>query len=177
MAAQPTPVGPESHHPPGAKGEGLCYESHGNNPEQEQGQAKVLLKAKGRDPDANKDRYQMAPECPSWLPGPGQVCLSWDTATCPSPTVLWSSTTALSALLPLGSLFLPPPQPLLFEQSQDKQIFVCTSCINVRSALGTALSVALRSQDERGAPGAGWEPVSPSQTSGSGLSPPLQPWQ
>lgn len=141
MAAQATPVGPESLNPPGAEGAGLCYESHGSNPEQEQGQAQVLLRSKGRHPGANKDWYQMVPECPSWLPGPGQVCLSWDMATHPSPTALWSSITALSALLPLGRLFLPHRQPLLSERSQDKQIFVCTSCINVRSALGTALSV------------------------------------
>lgn len=63
MATQPTVRGPESH--PGATGAGLCYESHGNNPEQEQGQAEILLRAKGKHPDANKDWNQMIPECPT----------------------------------------------------------------------------------------------------------------
>lgn len=36
---------------------------------------------------------------------------------------------------------------------------MCTSCINVRSALGTALFAILGSQDERRAKGAGLEPA------------------
>lgn len=64
-----------------------------------------------------------------------------------------------------GAAALPAPlrapparqQPLLLRTKPSRtQISACTSCINVRSALGTAPFVSLRSQDERRALRAGW---------------------
>lgn len=75
-------------------------------------------------------------------------------------------------LPPLGSAFPLRQQPLpLCRKPSRTQISACTSCINVRSALGTAPFVILWSQDERRAPGAGSRPA-PRQPGAAGLSAP-----
>lgn len=174
-AAQPSLGDPESHHPPGAKGAGFCCESHWNNLEQEQGQAELLLRAKGMyQPTRTGTKWFLSVQAGSQ--GQARFASAGTRPHIPPPRCCGAALQHSQHFFHSEACSSPLPQPLLFEQSQDKQIFVCTSCINVRSALGTALSVDLWSQDERGAPGAGWEPVSPSQTRGSGLSS-LQPWQ
>lgn len=92
---------------------------------------------------------------PSQLaPRPGQACISWDAAMRPYPAAGGINAAVLSALQEKNFHLeerLPPTTAaslLLQTKPRQMQIFVCTSCINVRSALAIVPFVILWSQDE-----------------------------